>query len=86
MTTKERLHRLVDELPEPELAQLEHRLQELQKQAADPLFRALTDAPEDDELETEEERAAIAEARAAIARGETETWERVRADLLPRRS
>jgi hypothetical protein len=86
MTTKERLHRLVDELPEPALAEAEHLLQKLQKQAADPLLRALTDASEDDELETEEERVAIAEARAAMARGELETWERVRADLLPRRS
>ena len=68
------------------LAEAEHLLQTLQKEAADPLLRALADAPVDDEPETNEERAAIVGARAAIARGELETWERVRADLLPRRS
>jgi len=82
MTTKERLYRLIDELPEPVLAEAEQLLQKLQQQATDPLVRALAKAPEDDEPETEEERLAIAEARAAIARGEVEPWEQVRADLL----
>jgi hypothetical protein len=84
MTTKERLHRLVDALPDPVLAEAEHLLEELQQRAADPLLQALAAAPEDDEPETDEERAAIAEARAAIARGEVESWEQVRADLLRR--
>ncbi len=84
MTTKDKLHRLVDALPEPVLDEAERLLQELQRRAADPLLRALAAAPEDDEPDTEEERAAIAEARAAIARGEVEPWEQVRADLLRR--
>lgn len=84
MTTKEKLHRLVDALPEPVLDEAEHLLQELQQRAADPLLRVLAAAPDDDEPETEEERAAIAEARAAIARGEVEPWEQVRADLVRR--
>jgi hypothetical protein len=82
MTTKEKLHQLVDALPEPVLAEAEHLLQDLRLRAVDPFLRALAAAPEDDEPETEEERAAIAEARAAIARGEVEPWEQVRADLL----
>lgn len=44
----------------------------------DPFLRALAAAAEDEEPETEEERAAIAEARVAIARGEVEPWEHVR--------
>ncbi len=84
MTTKEKLHRLVDALPEPVLDEAEQLLQGLAQRADDPLLRALAAAPEDDEPETEEERSAIAEARAAIARGEVEPWEHVRTDLLRR--
>ena len=48
----------------------------------DPMLQALYSAPLDDEPLTDEERAAIEEARADLARGETEPWEQVRADLL----
>lgn len=85
MTTKEKLHRMIDALPEPVLDEAEQLLQELQRRADDPWLRALASAAEDDESETEEERAAIAEARAAIARGEVESWEQVRTELLRRK-
>jgi hypothetical protein len=84
MTTKEKLHRLVDALPNAVLDEAEDFLQELQQRATDPLLQALAAAPEDDEPETDEERAAVAEARAAIARGEVEPWDRVRNELLRR--
>ena len=66
MTTRDRLYQLIDELPESELPAVERFLEA----RSDPVLRALMDAPIDDELETEQERAAIAEADAQIARGE----------------
>jgi hypothetical protein len=48
----------------------------------DPVLRAFMEAPEDDEPVTPEEEAAIAEAREAVARGEVEPWEKVRAELF----
>lgn len=68
MTTKERLHQLVDELPERELSEAERLLNSLR--IDDPVLRALDTAPYDDEPETDEERAAVAEAREALARGD----------------
>jgi hypothetical protein len=56
--TRERLHELLDDLPE-------HRLEE----AASAL--ALLSVPEDDEPLTDEELESIREGRAAYARGET---------------
>ena len=69
MTTIKELHDLVDWLPE--CAHAEARqilLQNLKKH--DPVRYALFTAPDDDEPETEEERAAMEEAYAEIARGE----------------
>jgi hypothetical protein len=68
MTTKEALHRLIDELPEAEMAEAERLLKALQIQ--DPVLRAIEMAPLDDEPETGEERAAVQEARDQAARGE----------------
>jgi hypothetical protein len=77
MTTKEQRHRLVDAVPEPVLDEAEQLPRELQQRATDPLLQTLTAVPEDDEPETEEERA-------AIARGKVEPWEHVRTELLRR--
>jgi hypothetical protein len=52
------------------------------REHVDPMLQALYSAPADDEPLTDEERAAIEEARAEIERGETEPWEKVRTDLL----
>lgn len=48
----------------------------------DPVLRALMDAREDDEPLTPEDIASIAEARDAASRGEIESWDTVRAELL----
>jgi hypothetical protein len=48
----------------------------------DPVLRAFMEAPDDDEPVTPEEEAAIAEAREAVARGEVEPWDKVRAELF----
>ena len=68
MSTREALYRLIDELPERELREAERLLKALR--IDDPLLRALETAPWDDEPETDEERAAVQEAREALARGE----------------
>ena len=75
MTTKEGLYRLIDELPDAVLPEAERYLVALRD---DPLALMLLTAPIDDEPETEEERAAVEEAREAAARGEVYTLEEVR--------
>ncbi|MSQ27848.1 MAG: hypothetical protein EXR51_06895 [Dehalococcoidia bacterium] len=74
MTTKQRLHELVDRLPEGETGLAERLLEDLLE---DPVAVALRNAPLDDEPETEEERAAVEEAKAAYRRGEYLTDEDV---------
>ena len=81
MTTKEKLHRLVDHLPESEVPAAERYLEYLSVARQDPFFRALMNAPLADEPETEEERAAVAEARAALERGEAISDQELRRDL-----
>ncbi len=66
MTTKEALHELIESLPEAVLPEAARRLEELRD---DPVLLALLTAPEDDEPETDEERAAVEEARQARAEG-----------------
>ena len=80
MPTRDMLHRLIDELPESELAAAERFLYYL-RATTDPVLRALLEAPPDDEPETEEERRAVQEAREELARGEVWTLEDVRREL-----
>jgi hypothetical protein len=72
MRTRDTLHRLVDELPESELAAAARFLQDL-RATADPVLRARLDAPLDDAPGTEEERRLVQEARDELARGEVRT-------------
>jgi hypothetical protein len=67
MMTKEALHRLVEELPDDALEAAGRRLAALRD---DPFLRRLENAPVDDELLADEDRAAIDEARAGYRRGE----------------
>jgi hypothetical protein len=87
MTTREGLHRLVDELPEPEWPAAEQLLARLRDGAVDPLRLALLLAPADDESETAEERAAVQAAREELARGEgipdADVWRRLDAAPEP---
>jgi hypothetical protein len=64
VTVKDDLHHLVDELDDAAASEALLLLQDLR------LPRVLREAPIDDEPETEEERAAVAEAEAGIARGD----------------
>jgi predicted transcriptional regulator len=72
VTTKERLHKLVDELSELEA---ERALSLVEKEREDPMIAAFRDAPEDDEPWTDEDEAAAAEGRADIAAGRTVSHE-----------
>ena len=82
MTVKERLHQLVEELPEGQATEAAERaLLHLKRVSTDPVLRALLNAPIDDEPDTEEERALIAEGRAALERGDVVSDEELRREL-----
>ena len=68
MTTRDALHQLLDSLPDELLPAAEARLAALRD---DPFLRFMLAAPEDDEPLDEEDLAALAEAEAEMARGET---------------
>jgi hypothetical protein len=64
MTTRDRLHRLVDELPEGDITDAAERLlEDLRDHGNDPLARKLLSAPIDDELDSAEERSTASDAR-----------------------
>lgn len=66
MTTREKAHKLLDELPESEI---EPVIEFIASRGEDPVLRLLDDAPEEDEEITAEEEAAVQEARDEIAAG-----------------
>jgi hypothetical protein len=66
MTTREKVHKLVDELPETELDPV---AEILISRREDPVLRLLENAPEEDEEISAEEEAAVQEARDEIAAG-----------------
>jgi len=81
MTVKERLHQLVDELPERELHAAERFLEFLRHAGSDPFLQALALAPEDDERTTEQEDAGAADAWAEYRRGQARPFEEVFEEL-----
>lgn len=82
MTSKrERIHRLVDELPEEDLVTVELLLTERHAKA-DLFLRALANAPDDDESLTPQEQEAIQEGLDAIARGDVVRDDELRRTLL----
>jgi hypothetical protein len=70
VTVKDELHQLVEGLPDSELHTARRFLEYLQQTSGDPVLRALLDAPEDDELLTDEDRAALDVAWEEYRRGE----------------
>jgi hypothetical protein len=80
MASRDSLHHLVDDLPETEIGRAERLLQVLKETAVPPLF-TLENAPEDDEPETPEEAAAVAEAWREHREGESLTTEEVKREL-----
>ncbi len=79
VTTKEALHRLIDELPEDVLPGVEEYLAAVRD---DPMMRVLMAAPSEDEPTTPEEDASAREAIARYRRGEYLTAEDAKAHLL----
>lgn len=61
---RQHAHRLIDRLPDSQLTALVGLLETI----VDPVAAALRDAPFDDEEETDEERAAVAQARHSLQR------------------
>ena len=57
--TRQHAHQLIDRMPETQLSGLVQFLETI----VDPITTALRNAPLDDELETDEEKAAVSEAR-----------------------
>ena len=80
-TTRETLHKLIDELPECDLHMAELLIQWRHQLRDDPLLVTLATAPLDDEEITAEEEAAVAEAREAVARGEVYSFDEVKREL-----
>jgi len=66
MTTREKIEKALDGLPESEL---EPVLDFIASRGEDPVIAAFRDAPEDDEPWTEEDEAAMAEVQADRAAG-----------------
>lgn len=85
VVTKQDLHKLIDEIPEYEHTAVADYLKRLAELAQDPVYQAFMNAPIDDEPVTPEERAAIDEAKAEVARGEVYSLEDICRDLEERR-
>ena len=83
VTVRDTLHRLVDVLPDDTTETAVRVLEALATTAValDPAARAALLAPDDDEPETEDERAGVAEARAELAAGRGLSAAEVRAAL-----
>lgn len=79
MTARERLHHIIDSVPDMELPRAERVLLAL----VEPEF-SVDDCPLDDEPETPEERLAVAEAWEEHRRGEGMTTAELRRELALR--
>ncbi|MGH2845267.1 MAG: hypothetical protein ACRDL0_04475 [Thermoleophilaceae bacterium] len=75
MTTKDRLHRLVDDLSPQEA---ENALRLLNSRRDDPVVRRLDSVAEDDEPFTEDDAAALDEAEQDLAAGRTISGDEIR--------
>lgn len=82
MTIRDTLYRLIDELPECELMAAQQLLKYLQAGRQDSLALKLLSSPWDDEPETEEERAAVQEAKEDRAAGRVVSHKEARRRLL----
>ena len=77
---RERLYRLVDQIPEGEVHAAERYLEYLAEHG-DPFIRKLMNAPLDDEPVTEEEEAGVREAWEDYKAGRVQTLEEVEKEL-----
>jgi hypothetical protein len=82
MTDRERLHVLVEDLPEDEVHAALRFLEYLHHAEDDPFLRALRNAPPDDEPLTDEDVAALDEAWEDVRQGRLVSHEEVRRQVL----
>lgn len=83
MTSKARLHELVEQLPDEETAAAARFLEYLRDVGSDPMRRVLDEAPEDDEPTTPEEDASAEEAWQEYKAGKSISAEEAKRLLLP---
>jgi hypothetical protein len=81
MRERERLHALIDKLPEDELLAALRFLEHLGTEDMEPLW-SLSDAPADDEPFTADDEAALAEAERDLAEGRVVSHDEARRRLL----
>lgn len=82
MTEKERLHSLVDDLPEPEIHAALRFVEYLRQESSDPVARALQNAPLDDEPLTSEDLADLEAAERDWQDGRVVSHDEARRELL----
>ena len=80
MSSRDSLHRLIEDLPESELVRAE-RVLEVLKETAEGSLHTLENAPDDDVLETPEEAAAVAQAWQEHRAGKSLTTKELKRDL-----
>lgn len=85
MTEKERLHSLVEELPEPEVHAALRFVEYLRREATDPVARALREAPYDDEPLTADDLAELGAAELDRQEGRVVSHDEARRKLLRER-
>ncbi|WP_062309851.1 hypothetical protein [Alicyclobacillus sendaiensis] len=78
---REELHRLIDQLPDSEVAPALRYLRYLRDLGEDPLLKKLMSASADDEPETEEEQAGAEQARKELQTGNVLTTEELEREL-----
>ena len=79
MPATTQLHQLLDQVPDSDLPTVQRIIAAL---AGDPALYSLLSAPYDDEPETDDERAAVEEARLGIERGQGITTEQLNRELV----
>ena len=79
-SAKDRLHELVERIPEGEIGAAERYLEYLAWQA-DPFLKRLLEAPYDDEPSSEEEETGVREAWDDYRAGRTHTLDEVKEEL-----
>ena len=82
MTDRDRLHALVDDLPEPEVHTALRFVEYLRHDTADPVAQALRDAPLDEEPLTEADLAELAEAERDWQEGRVVPHDQARQELM----
>jgi hypothetical protein len=83
MTTRTELYRLIDTLPDYELSAVQWFLNYIHSHHShtDSVLQALSNAPYEDEMITEEEERLVQEAREEVARDEISNWDEVKLRL-----